>query len=128
MAKQYSFKTTKTTKWIESILDDLSSGERSEAIREMIADYLEKSGIKDEYEKKYGEITKKESPLTRLFTWVGHSDTKGHTMRNKETPKVVQSHSKEILNVTPFESPPPMEEGIEDTEIDLESKLNNLGF
>ena len=129
LAKQYTFKTTKATQWMEPILDDLSNGrDRSAVIREMITDHLVKSGIKEKYEEKYGDLPKKESPLARLITWVGNSDTKSHTIKHKETPKVIQRHSKETPSVTLFDTPPPMEEGIEDTEVDLEKKLNSLDF
>lgn len=44
MGKQYTFKTTKDTAWMEPILDAMSSGERSKFFRESVRKSLDNSG------------------------------------------------------------------------------------
>lgn len=40
MSKQYTFKTTKSTLWLENVLDSMGSRERSEFIRSAIIHHL----------------------------------------------------------------------------------------
>lgn len=43
MGKQYTFKTTKDTEWLQSVLDSMNSRERSEFIRSAIIAQLTKT-------------------------------------------------------------------------------------
>lgn len=43
MGKQYTFKTTKNTEWLEDVLNNMSGRERSEFIRAAIISYLTKT-------------------------------------------------------------------------------------
>ena len=98
MPKQYTFKTTRHTAWMEEHLDSLPPSERSRFIRAAIADALEQDDIVRQYVSKSSEVILSPSK------------------------KVTQS------DPTPMEEPLFGEGIVDDTEEDLESKLNNLDF
>lgn len=98
LAKQYTFRTTRETNWLDDILMGVPSKDRARFIRKLI--------------------------ISGLWATSNESQT-------EHKPKSNESHLEDKLesNVIPLETPPPpMEEGVEDTEIDLDSKLNNLDF
>lgn len=46
MSKQYTFKTTRYTEWMEEILDNISNQDRSRFIREVLIQGMKSMGIK----------------------------------------------------------------------------------
>lgn len=132
MTKQYTFKTTKTTEWMEPILDELSQNrDRSAVLREMVAYYLEHTGIREKYESMYGKVQEGSPIMSRVLTLyqgsspnparsdiVSQSLTKSHTLSDFDTQKDIQIDTSEE---------PSFGEGVEDvSEINLDKALDNL--
>lgn len=95
MPKQYTFKTTRATDWLEEHLDSLPPSERSRFIRSAISDKLTKDdNIRQDNTLSYQKVTQKETKV--------------------DFPTLQTS-------------PPPMEEGIIEEDVEsLESKLDSI--
>lgn len=101
MPKQYTFRTTKDTHWLETILDGKDRDERSGFIRDMIALGIRASGHPLSMKKEVTRITSHEMRNT------SHVD-----LHMPATPTVVEP----IIQV--------MDEKVDD--VDLDSKLDSL--
>ncbi|WP_144510022.1 hypothetical protein [Bacillus sp. FJAT-22090] len=99
MAKQYTFRTTRETKWLDDILMEVPTKDRARFIRKLII-----SGL-----------------------WATSNELQ---LEDKPKSNELLTEVKPKSNIAPLDisPPPPTEEGIEDTEIDLDSKLNSLDF
>ncbi len=107
MPKQYNFKTTRATEWMEEVLDNLPPSERSRFIRTAIMKHL---GREDD-----------------ILRWV----PKEHKERQKDTKldvKPVVGNLEFIAKIPkkPRIDEPTIEAKIEAKDVDLDSKLNNL--
>ena len=116
MGKQYTFKTTRDTQWLEPLLDALQSNERSKTMREALTLYFDDQ--RPAVTRGQTKVTPKETPRVPLevpkVTPREHTIPLGngyYEVPNKATP------------YTPFPEPT-----IESTEVDLESTLDNLDF
>ena len=118
MGKQYTFKTTRDTQWLEPLLDALQSNERSKTMREALTLYFDDQ--RPAVTRGQTKVTPKETPRVPL-----------------EVPKVTPKEdlfkyektvSTKIVDMGQLTFPSIEEPTIESTEVDLESTLDNLDF
>jgi hypothetical protein len=123
LPRQYTFKTTKDTAWIEEVLDDPAhTRDRSAFIRELIIAGLESTGIKRDY-----ETERRHNLLHRLNKMEAHSEVVQKVAQKvrhvpqevtQDTPKVTLKESPHSLVI------PVMEE--EETKPNYYDKLDNM--
>ena len=129
MSKQYTFKTTRDTEWIEPILDGLPPSDRSRTIRMALMLLF------DNQRPAVTQVTPVSQQVTPEVTQVTQKDTP------KVEPKVSQPKIKVVPKDTPnlealyldsnkvdyHEFDEPVIEAIgDDPDVDLDAKLNNL--
>lgn len=107
MGKQYTFKITKDTEWLQSVLDNMGSRERSEFIRSAIIAQLTKTS----------SIEVDRQSLT---------PTKKSDKRSVNDLEVQEMHKFATLNVSDQVSDLDMFDEVE--EEDLDSVLDNITF
>ena len=114
MGKQYSFKTTRRTGYLEDLLDEIPKKDRSEAIRQaVILGFLQMGKLKPDMVPMTGVAKVEPMP---------HKSPTIVTQTLDESPtKVTQLSDK----IEPISEPPMMVE-VEGVDEDLDAKLSNL--
>lgn len=134
MTRQYTFKTTKNTKWIEPILDELSKDrERSAVIRDIIIEYLEKSGLREALEEELNKDSSVDTEDSNGRHPLVHRMLVARSLPNKSDFSQTKKHEVPQSNTTSEEVSPPDDlfsdvSDIEPDDIDLDSALDNISF
>jgi hypothetical protein len=116
LPRQYTFKTTRKTEWMEEVLGKVDSHDRSSFIREMLVLGMKTAGIIDDvYDKTY---------------FNGKGATKVLPLPDKSEAKEPPKTHIEVTKVTPeihIPQPKHIDEPLfEVKEVDLDSKLKGL--
>lgn len=127
MAKQHTFKTTKSTEWMDGILDAKAGADKSEFIRDMIVLGLSQIGVHPPtmQEKYGGVVTPTVTPVTQQ---VLQMVTPKVTQRQEVTPDEDPFLTNNLAKIVPDEPPTIEIKTVELSDDDLEAKLNALDF
>lgn len=138
--KQYTFRTTKSTEWLEEILDQVPKSSRSALIRELIITGLEVHGIVADYNtlrrhnlmNRLGDINTHNPIVQKLSQNLTQNLTQNvRDIRDNVTQNVREeiTHNQNIGDITePVLDGDDLFETKEDEPGDLEGALDNLDF
>ncbi|APZ82368.1 hypothetical protein Goe2_c13200 [Bacillus phage vB_BsuM-Goe2] len=144
LAKQHNFKTTKSTEWMDELLDAMGQGEKSLFIRSAITEYAVALGLvsrevtKPKFQASLdlvegGVLRKKDISVSEVPPKKDKSETEVTQKEDKGNTKVVHEEDNSVPEVTPEElDEPPMLIATEVTEDDngpdLDKALDNFTF
>lgn len=139
LAKQHNFKTTKSTEWMDGLLDSMGQGEKSLFIRSAITEYAIALGLVDQevtkprFQVGEGVLRKRDISVSEVLPKKDKSETIVTPKENKSDTKVIQEEDNSITKVTPedFDEPPMLtatEVIEEDNGPDLDKALDNITF
>lgn len=115
MGRQYSFKTTRRTEYLDDVLYGIPTKDRSELLRQAITLGLIQMGMLDSNVVGFNTVQKIDIQPTQ----VKQTEDIGETI-------VTQTHDKGVTNDLPI--PEFKVESINSKDIDLDSTLNNIKF
>ncbi|WIT25868.1 hypothetical protein [Bacillus phage SPO1L1] len=144
LAKQHNFKTTKSTEWMDELLDSMGQGEKSLFIRSAITEYAVALGLvsreitKPKFQSSIGPIgaevsQKKDVGATEVLPKEDKGETRVLQKEDKSVTKVIPEEDNSTTKVIPTDfDEPPMLTATEITEDDngpdLDKALDNISF
>ncbi|UAV84400.1 hypothetical protein phi18_130 [Bacillus phage phi18] len=139
MAKQHNFKTTRSTKWMDDLLDSMGQGEKSLFIRSAITEYAVALGLvsqevtKPKFQVAEGVLRKRDINVSEVLPKKDKSETTATQKEDDSITKVIPKEDNSITEVTPDDlDEPPMITATEVTEDDngpdLDKALDNITF
>ncbi|WIT26466.1 hypothetical protein [Bacillus phage SPO1L4] len=144
MAKQHNFKTTKSTEWMDELLDSMGQGEKSLFIRSAITEYAVALGLvsrevtKPKFQTSLdliggGVLRKRDISISEVLPKEDKGETKVTQKEDKGETKVIQEENNSTTEVTPedFDEPPTLiatEVTEDDDGLDLNKALDNITF
>lgn len=125
MGKQYNFKTTRTTSWMEDILDNMSNGDRSLFIREAVSEHMYALGMANRSDTQRFKAPTVPDSASIVFQKKDKGTTNETQKKDDSNTNVFQTEDKSVT-----EEPPEIdvkEVSMEDS-ADLDSALDNISF
>ncbi|WIT26263.1 hypothetical protein [Bacillus phage SPO1L3] len=139
MAKQHNFKTTRSTEWMDDLLDSMGQGEKSLFIRSAITEYAVALGLvsqevtKPKFQIGEGVLRKRDISVSEVLPKKDKSETTATQKEDDSITKVIPKEDNSVTEVTPDDlDEPPMITATEVTEDDngpdLDKALDNITF